>query len=231
MFGKETLMPYLLDRKIAVVDYIMVSHFDTDHVGGLLYIMQNMKVKNAIISNQAEASQNFQEFIKIVKEKRINLIVVNAGDKLNIENDLYFNILWPDKNAFISENTLNNNSIVCKLIYKNFSCVFTGDIEEIAEKKILEKYKKKPNLLKADTLKVAHHGSKTSSTEEFIDAVKPKNALIGVGRNNNFGHPNKQIIDSLQGGGAKVFRTDQNGEINIVVNRNGKIVNIQKFIK
>ena len=155
MFGKETLMPYLLDRKIAVVDYIMVSHFDTDHVGGLLYIMQNMKVKNAIISNQPETSQNFQEFIKIAKEKKINLIVVNAGDKLNIENDLYFNILWPDKNAFISENTLNNNSIVCKLIYKNFSCVFTGDIEEIAEKKILEKYKKKPNLLKADILKIA----------------------------------------------------------------------------
>ena len=190
-------MPYLLDRKIAVVDYIIVSHFDTDHVGGLLYIMQNMKAKNAIISNQAEASQNFQEFIKIVKEKKINLIVVNAGDKLNIEKDLYFNILWPDKNAFISENALNNNSIVCKLNYKNFSMIFTGDIEEIAEKKILEKYKNKPNLLKADVLKVAHHGSKTSSTEEFIDAVKPKNALIGVGENNTFGHPNEDVLKRL----------------------------------
>ena len=197
MFGKETLMPYLLDRKIAVVDYIIVSHFDTDHVGGLLYIMQNMKVKNAIISNQAEASQNFQEFIKIVKEKRINLIVVNAGDKLSIEKDLYFDILWPDKNNFISENALNNNSIVCKLNYKNFSMIFTGDIEEIAEKKILEKYKNKPNLLKADTLKVAHHGSKTSSTEEFVEAVKPKIALIGVGENNNFGHPNDNVLERL----------------------------------
>ena len=197
MFGKETLMPYLLDRKIAVVDYIIVSHFVTDHVGGLLYIMQNMKAKNAIISNQAEASQNFQEFIKIVKEKKINLIVVNAGDKLNIEKDLYFNILWPDKNAFISENALNNNSIVCKLNYKNFSMIFTGDIEEIAEKKILEKYKNKPNLLKADTLKVAHHGSKTSSTEEFVEAVKPKIALIGVGENNSFGHPNDNVLERL----------------------------------
>ena len=197
MFGKETLMPYLLDRKIAVVDYIIVSHFDTDHVGGLLYIMQNMKVKNAIISNQAEASQNFQEFIKIVKEKRINLIVVNAGDKLNIEKYLYFDILWPDKNNFISENVLNNNSIVCKLNYKNFSMIFTGDIEEIAEKKILEKYKNKSNLLKADVLKVAHHGSKTSSTEEFVEAVKPKIALIGVGENNNFGHPNDNVLERL----------------------------------
>ena len=227
--GKETLMPYLLDRKIAIVDYIMVSHFDTDHVGGLLYIMQNMKVKNAIISNQPETSQNFQEFIKIAKEKKINIIVVNAGDKLNIEKDLYFNILWPDKNDFISENTLNNNSIVCNLNYKRFSCVFTGDIEEIAEKKILEK--NKLNLLKADILKVAHHGSKTSSKQELINTVQPKIALIGVGRNNNFGHPNEQIINRLQDNGVKVFRTDQNGEISIVVDRRGEIVNIQKFIK
>ena len=197
MFGKETLMPYLLDRKIAVVDYIMVSHFDTDHVGGLLYIMQNMKVRNVIISNQAETSQNFQKFIKILKENKINLIVVNAGDKLSIEKDLYFDILWPDKNNFISENALNNNSIVCKLNYKNFSMIFTGDIEEIAEKKILEKYKNKSNLLKADVLKVAHHGSKTSSTEEFVEAVKPKIALIGVGENNTFGHPNDNVLERL----------------------------------
>lgn len=197
MFGKETLMPYLLDRKIAVVDYIMVSHFDTDHAGGLLYIMQNMKVRNVIISSQAETSQNFQKFIKILKEKRINLIVVNAGDKLSIEKDLYFDIMWPDKNNFISENALNNNSIVCRLNFKKFYMIFTGDIEEIAEKKILEKYKNKPNVLKADILKVAHHGSKTSSTEEFIDAVKPKIALIGVGENNTFGHPNDNVLKRL----------------------------------
>ena len=189
-------MPYLLDRKIAIVDYIMVSHFDTDHVGGLLYIMQNMKVKNAIISNQPETSQNFQEFIKIAKEKKINIIAVNAGDKLNIEKDLCFNILWPDKNAFISENTLNNNSIVCKLNYKRFSCVFTGDVEELAEKKILEK--NKANLLKANILKVAHHGSKTSSVLEFLKSVNPKIALIGVGENNKFGHPNKEVIKRLE---------------------------------
>ena len=224
-------MPYLLDRKIAIVDYIMVSHFDTDHVGGLLYIMQNMKVKNAIISNQPETSQNFQEFIKIAKEKKINLIVVNAGDKLNIEKDLYFNIMWPDKNVFISENTLNNNSIVCKLNYKRFSCVFTGDVEELAEIQILQEYKNNLQILNSTVLKVAHHGSKTSSVLEFLKSVNPKIALIGVGENNKFGHPNEQIINRLQDNGIKVFRTDRNGEISIVVDRRGEIVNIQKFIK
>ncbi len=95
----------------------------------------------------------------------------------------------------INENILNNNSIVCKVNYNKFSILFTGDIEEIAEKKILEKYK--GNLLSSTILKVAHHGSKSSSIQEFIDRVNPKIALIGVGKDNNFGHPNNLVIERL----------------------------------
>ena len=196
--GSKTLMPYLLDRKIATIDYILISHFDTDHVKGLLYIMKKMKVKNVIISKQPETSQNFEEFVTIINKKNINLIVVNAGDRLQIEKDIYFDIMWPDCKEFILENTLNNNSIVCKLKYKNFSCIFTGDIEQIAEKQILEEYKNNLQILKSDVLKVAHHGSKTSSTEEFVEAVKPKIALIGVGENNKFGHPNEEVMERLE---------------------------------
>ena len=131
------------------------------------------------------------------------------GDVINIEKDLKFEILWP-KEEQIQENILNNNSIVAKLKYKDFSMLFTGDIEEIAEKQILKEYKNKTefiksdincnenNLLKATILKVGHHGSKTSSTQEFIESVKPKIALIGVGKNNNFGHPNKGVLDRLE---------------------------------
>lgn len=92
---------------------------------------------------------------------------------------------------------MNNNSIVCKLVYRNFSMLFTGDIEEMAEKQIISKYKNS-KILHATVLKVAHHGSKTSSIQEFLELVKPKIALIGVGRNNNFGHPNKDVIKRLQ---------------------------------
>ena len=131
------------------------------------------------------------------------------GDVINIEKDLKFEILWP-KEEQIPENILNNNSIVAKLKYKDFSMLFTGDIEEIAEKQILKENKNKTefiksdinwnenNLLKATILKVGHHGSKTSSTQEFIESVKPKIALIGVGKNNNFGHPNKGVLDRLE---------------------------------
>lgn len=86
---------------------------------------------------------------------------------------------------------------MAKLLYKNFSCIFTGDIEEIAEKQILEEYKQDLKTLKSTILKVAHHGSKTSSTEEFLNAVKSKIALIGVGKNNNFGHPNNEVLERL----------------------------------
>lgn len=98
----------------------------------------------------------------------------------------------------IAENILNNNSIVAKLNYKNNSILFTGDIEKIAEKEILKEYEK-TNILKSDILKVGHHGSKTSSIEEFLKAVNPKIALIGVGENNTFGHPNDGVIERLKG--------------------------------
>ena len=196
--GKNILLPYLLDRGIKKLDYIMVSHFDTDHVGGLIYVMKEIKVKNVIISKQPEDSENFEEFIQIAKKKKINVIVVNKGDILNVEKNLHFKILWPNSEKFITENTLNNNSLVAKLEYKNFSVLFTGDIEEAAEKRILQEYENNLQILNSTVLKVAHHGSKTSSTQNFVDLVKPKVALIGVGANNKFGHPNEGVLERLE---------------------------------
>ena len=105
-------------------------------------------------------------------------------------------ILWP-KEKQIQENILNNNSVVTKLKYKNFGVLFTGDIEEIAEKQILQEYKES-NILKSNILKVGHHGSKTSSIQEFLEAVNPNIALIGVGKNNTFGHPNSGVLERLE---------------------------------
>lgn len=196
--GKNTLIPYLLARRIKKIDYIIVSHFDTDHVGGLLTVMEELKVGKVVISKQVEDSENFQKFKEIVKEKCIKVIVVEKGDRLKIEDNFYFDILWPDNSNLITENVLNNNSIVCKFQYKKFSMLFTGDIEEIAEKQILQEYKEKANIFNSTILKVAHHGSKTSSTQEFLDATKPSIAVIGVGEKNKFGHPNDEVIKRLE---------------------------------
>lgn len=177
MYGKSTLLPYLLDRGITKIDYIMVSHFDLDHVQGLLYVMEKISVKNVIIGRQFETCDNYDQFVRIVKQKKIKVSIVEAGQTINIEKDLYFNILWTEPKNIIRENVLNNNSLVCKLVYKDFSMMFTGDIEEEAEKVLLNKYKD-TKLLKATVLKVPHHGSKSSSIEEFINEIKPKIAII-----------------------------------------------------
>ena len=160
--------------------------------------MKNIKIKNIIIGKQYESSENYQKFLKIVIDKKINVYVVQKGERINIEKDLYIDILWPNEKDMIVDNWINNNSLVFKLVYKDFSIMFTGDIEEEAEKAILEQYSNNINKLQANVLKIAHHGSKTSTTEDFLKKVSPKIALIGVGKNNNFGHPNEQVIERLK---------------------------------
>lgn len=123
------------------------------------------------------------------------LLWLRSGDEIKIEKDFFFQILWPNEKQ-IQENILNNNSIVAKLNYKKFSMLFTGDIEEIAEKQILNEYKNS-NILKSSILKVGHHGSKTSTIQSFLEVVNPKVALIGVGENNKFGHPNDDVLKRL----------------------------------
>ncbi len=191
--------------------------------------MEELKVKNAVIGKQFKTCDNYEKFIEIVKKKKIKVVVVESGEKINIEKYLYFDVLWPNSSNIISDNVLNNNSLVCKLVYKNFSMLFTGDIEEMAERKIMEEYKNL-NILESNVLKVGHHGSKTSSIQEFLNRVKPQIALIGVGKNNTFGHPSDNVLERLKAIGVKIYRTDVMGEITINVTNKSRI-RIEKFIK
>lgn len=197
--------------------------------------MDKIKICTVFISMQEEDSDNYEKFKKIAKNKKIKINIVGANDPvcpqiIHIEKDIYFDILWPNTSKLITENSLNNNSIVCKLHYNNFSILFTGDIEEIAEKQILQEYQNNLNILNSMILKVAHHGSKTSTTEEFLKVVKPRIALIGVGENNKFGHPNEDVIDRLKAMNTKIYRTDKMGEISIVISKEVKI-KVKKLIK
>ncbi len=195
--------------------------------------MRELKV-GMVVYNKQEDSENFEEFKRITNEKNIKLFDVVEKYvlpyKINIEKNLYFEILWPKKNKLNSENILNNNSLVCKLNYKDFSCLFTGDIEKTAENKILQEYKNNLSILNSTTLKVAHHGSNTSSIKDFIDTVNPKIALIGVQENNKFGHPNIEVLERLESLETNIYRTDKMGEITIIVNSKGKI-KVKKFLK
>ncbi len=118
--------------------------------------MKEIRVRNVIIGKQFENCTNYYEFLKLVKEKNIKVHIVEAGKRINIEKNLYFDVLWPSSKQVISENGINNNSLVCKMVYRRFSMLFTGDIEESAEKAIVERYKEN-NVLQSTILKVAHH--------------------------------------------------------------------------
>lgn len=217
---ENVIAKYLLDKKIKTVDYLIISHFDSDHCKSAIEIIEKLKVKQIVIGKQAKLSKEFENLIDMAKENKINIRIVKAGDTLKLDKYTSFKILWPDINL-LQDNPLNNNSIVAKLQYKSFSMLFTGDIEALAEKQIVSKYKK--DELQANILKVAHHGSKTSSINEFVEKVRPQISVIGVGENNKFGHPNLQTLETLKNYGSKVYRTDLGGEITIKVNKKGKM--------
>lgn len=218
--GENVLNNYLLNRGITRLDYIMVSHFDEDHSQGFVFLLKNMKVKSVIISEQYKTSSIYEQFKQICKKQNIQIIYVRSGDEIRIK-DLAFKILHPkSKENQISENPLNNNAIVCMVKYKNRRILFTGDIEKVAENEMVKEY---TNGLKADILKVGHHGSKTSTTKEFLDFINPSVALIGVGQNNKFGHPNEDVIKRLEEKNIQIYRTDEMGEISVIIDKNGKI--------
>lgn len=216
--GKNILLPYLLDRRVNSLDYIFISHFDTDHCNGFIEVMKNIPVKNMVITKQTYLSGEYKNIMELAKQKKIHVIVCQTGDEIKIDDNTKIEILYSNSHA----EDLNNSSMVCRLVSKNFSMLFTGDIEKQTEAEIVKMYVD-TNKLKSNILKVAHHGSKTSSTQTFLDLVKPKIALIGVGENNTFGHPNEEVLERLKNIGARIYRTDEMGEIVLNINSKGKV--------
>ena len=186
-----------------------------------------MKINNVVISTLGQESNDFNEFLDLIRKNNINILEVKMGDILKVGN-AKIEILHPNREQ-INDNVKNNNALVFKFIWNDFSILFTGDIEEVAEEKILSIYKNNLEKLQSTVLKVAHHGSKTSSTNSFLEAVNPQIALIGVGKNNKFGHPNQGVIDRLNNLNCKIYRTDEMGEISISVNKKHKI-RVEGFI-
>lgn len=214
------LLEYLLDRRIKKIDYLIISHFDSDHCENSKEIIKNLKVKNLIIGKQVEENEEFNQIVTLARNKKVNIVKVQNGDTIRIDKETSVEILWPDNSAIVQKNAINNNAIVAKFQYEKFSVLFTGDIEKEAEEKILQKYSSK---LQATILKVGHHGANTSTTDEFIKMVQPKIGLIGVGKDNKYGHPNSQIIEKLKKNEVKIYRTDLCGEISIILKRNEKM--------
>lgn len=216
--GKKVLVPYLLARGIKKLDYIFVSHFHADHCNGFLAVMEELQVDTLLMAEQQKMCEEANKILELAKKKHVNIVYLKQGQVVSLDNETKIEILYIGEDM---EN-LNNNSIIARLKYNNFSMLFTGDSETEEEQEFLKKYKKQK--MKINILKVGHHGSATSSCEEFLNKLTPSIALIGVGEDNNFGHPNKAVLDRLKKIGAKIYRTDEMGEITIKVKKSGKIL-------
>lgn len=207
--GVDIVLPFLTKKNITKIDYVVVSHAHSDHVGGLISVMKKIPVDVVYDSGFPYSSPVYAKFLQIIKQKKILYKIARRGDTLDWDPDLTVKVLSPDVRKFFEDP--NNNSVVLKITYKNVSFLFTGDIEALAESDILDNYKKSE--LSSVILKVPHHGSHTSSTADFLDAVDPEIAVISCGRFNRFKHPHSGIVKRYNDFRIELHRTDKEGTI------------------
>jgi competence protein ComEC len=215
--GKE--MPFW-DRNI---DIVISTHSSSDHLIGLIEVLRRFNIGKIIWTGMNTNSLTHRQFIKelqIVEKRGTKIFIAQFGKKIYLEPEIYLKILNPLVSLEGKNPTNhNNNSIVAHLNFNKNSFLFTSDIEEEKELLLVQKqnYLEK-NFLSADILKIPHHGSKTSSNLKFLEAVKPKKAIIQVGKNNKFGHPHPEVVARLNKKEIDIFRTDINGTIKIISN-------------
>ncbi len=191
--------------------YQFRTQTDSDHYGGALKILDELKVKNLVIPYTIKKTKGYYHIINIAKERDVNIIYGENGKSIICGKYFKSKIIWPDKSKYISENELNNNCLVMKITVSNLKILYTGDIEKIAEEKLFENTKK----LYFDIVKAAHHGSISSTTDKFLEKVKFDIYVISCGRLNKFGHPSDIVLEKVKkyNKGVKIRRTDKEGEI------------------
>lgn len=202
----NTVVNYLKSQGVGKVDVLVGTHPHEDHVGGLDTVINSFDIGSIYMPKVSSTTKTFQDILMAVKNKGLKVITAAAGVTLDIGEGIKTEIIAPNSTDY---KDLNDWSAVIKLTYGNTSFLFAGDSESVSEKEILNKSYD----LKADVLKVAHHGSGSSTTAGFLENVKPKYAVIQVGKGNDYGHPHKPVMQRLQERGITVYRNDQNGTI------------------
>jgi competence protein ComEC len=221
---RDRLVNYLRQQGITVIDNLIITHPHADHLGGAAAIFTNFTVKQIYDSGQTTTTALYRQYLTTVKKQGIPFTLVKSGMKIEVGNGAVLDVLAPEKQLITGTNAdLNNNSIVAKLIYGDFSMLLAGDAEQESEQQMLAKYKAE---LKSNILKSPHHGSRTSSSAAFLKAVAPATAIISVGANNDYHHPHESTLKKYAAASIKVYRTDKDGTITITTN--GKTYNITK---
>ena len=214
--AEENLRADLDELGIKSLDYLVLSHPHEDHIGGADMVLKNYDVENVLMPDVTSSTMTFSSLLDAIEGSNASVEVVSAGYTFSA-GTLNMTVLSPIRSSYDSGNEW---SIVLKAVFGNISMLFTGDAEEINEHELLNKYGKE--MLRSDYLKVGHHGSSTSSCDEFIDAVSPTIATISCGAGNTYGHPDAKTLDTLEKYSVQVYRTDDLG--NIVLTCDGETI-------
>jgi competence protein ComEC len=191
------------------IDLLILTHPEADHLTGLLEVIKRYQIKTLWISNVSNKTRLFEDWQRLLAEKRIPTTIVYQGDKMIFPDKTVVSVLWPRKDAYRSD--LNSNSIVVEVSFDNFDALLTGDADQNSQPYTSDS---RP----VEVFKVPHHGSKTALNVTFVSLIKPAVSIISVGAKNLYGHPSENTINLLKSVGSKVYRTDKNGTIEVVSN-------------
>ena len=210
----DLLVNYFKDKNITDFEYVVATHPHEDHIGGMDNIIKNFNIKNYYMPDCYTTTKTFEEILDALEEKNLSFETPDIDSEFRL-GDALFRVLYTGTD----KRDLNNTSIVLRMTYKDVSFMFTGDATNVTEKKILAKD------LQSDVLKVGHHGSQYSTSDEFLDKVNPKYAIISVGTGNVYDHPKDITLNKLKG--IEVHRTDKEGTIRVI--SDGKNIDIETF--
>jgi competence protein ComEC len=205
------------------IDLMVATHAHADHIGGADEVLRATRVTSVLDSQVPNATKNYEDFLKAIKETGAKYIGAQPGQKFDLGGGANLTVLAPIQPFFTKDqlrsgaNEPNANSVVTRLDYGDFSMLLTGDAEAETESRLM----KTGALLKAKILKVGHHGSKYASSEDFLRAGGFESAIISDGEDNRYGHPSQEALDRLKALGIKVYRTDLQGEITITTRGQG----------
>ena len=193
------------------IDLLILTHPDRDHLFGLLEVLKRYEIKNILWTGIVKDTAEWKEWKRLIGEEGANIIIAEAGQEIILSENIYLSILYPFESLEGQETKYTNDtSIVAELVFNNVSFLFTGDISKKIEKQLSTD---------SDVLKIAHHGSKTSTSLEFLEIVSPELAVISVGEN-SWGHPNPEVLSNLEEFGIDILITKELGDIKIVSDGN-----------
>jgi competence protein ComEC len=204
--AREALDDYLKTAGVEEIEYLVLTHPDADHIGNADFIIQNYVIKNIIMTDYVATSKTYERLLDAIEASSANVIIGESGYRFNI-GELTNTIIAPNSDY----DDPNEMSIVVKSTYGETSVMLTGDAEKKSEADSLKKWS--ADTFKCNILKVGHHGSSSSTTEAFLNAVDPDIAVISCGSGNKYGHPHDEVIERLLAKGVEIYQTDEDGDI------------------